>query len=222
MVKCADRCRIFIYKKRKHSGYLACHALPGNGLPSNHERDALAGHLEAPHSIAGKTIPRIVFRPGSYLDQASSVVAAPAAPDRAAEAAGGADGVVSGLRAGGGLQPWPRVLAGGNDGAGVPRRPSRACNHALPGNGWRRGSPRVLRAVRCPATVCLQTTRGGTDLAKRLARRDLVQQFGQHPSPVRSNRWRLPARCRSTGAARQCRGDTEWRRSDRSDGATTC
>ena len=121
--------------------------------------DALTEQLEAPHL---------------GLDQASSVIPAPSPPDRAAEAAGGADGVVQGLRAGGVFQLWARVLAGGYDGAGVPRRDGGVA------------APRVIRAVR-------------SDLADGLVCGNLVQQFGQHPSPVRSNRWRLAARHRRLG-----------------------
>ena len=36
------------------------------------------------------------------------------------------------------------------------------------------------RAMRCPATVCMQTVRGGTDFANGLVGEDLVEQFGQH------------------------------------------
>ena len=103
-------------------------------------QDALAGRLEAAHFP---------------LNRASSVVAAPAAPDRAAEAAGGAEDFVPGLCAEGVFHPRPRVLARRDDGAGVP------CSD---GGG---AAPRVLRAV------C-------ADLANRLAGGDLVQQFGQH------------------------------------------
>ena len=100
--------------------------LPSHGLPANHERDAHSKQLEAPHL---------------GLDQASSVIAAPAPPDRAAKATGGAEDFVPGLSLRRCLQPWPRVLAGRDDGAGAARRPSRACNHTLPGSGWRRGRP---------------------------------------------------------------------------------
>ena len=56
----------------------------------------VAGHdagpkaLEAAHLIAGKTVPRTVFWPGSYLGQTTSVIAAPPPPDRAAKAEAGA------------------------------------------------------------------------------------------------------------------------------------
>jgi hypothetical protein len=52
----------------------------------------------------------------------------------------------------------------------------------------------VEGTVRGPATVCLQTVRGGSDPGDFLILLDLVEKLGQHPSPVRSNRWRLPAR----------------------------
>ena len=50
------------------------------------------------------------------------MVAAPALPDGAAEAAGGADSVVPGLRTWSVFQPWPGVLACRYDGAGAARR----------------------------------------------------------------------------------------------------
>ena len=39
---------------------------------------------------------------------------------------------------------------------------------------------RVKGTVRCPATVCLQTVRGGGDACDLLVGRDLVEQIGQH------------------------------------------
>ena len=39
---------------------------------------------------------------------------------------------------------------------------------------------RVVSAIRCPATVCLKTVRGGGDAGDVLIGRDLAQQFGQH------------------------------------------
>ena len=54
----------------------------------------------------------------------------------------------------------------------------------------------VRGPVRCPATVCLQTVRGGRDAADLLIRRNLVEPLGQHPSPVHPNRWRSLARRR--------------------------
>ncbi len=38
----------------------------------------------------------------------------------------------------------------------------------------------VVGAVRCPATACLETTRGGGDTGDVLIGGDLGQQFGQH------------------------------------------
>jgi hypothetical protein len=38
----------------------------------------------------------------------------------------------------------------------------------------------VVGAVRCPATVCWQTVRGGRDTGDVLIGGDLGQQFGQH------------------------------------------
>ena len=87
---------------------------------------------------------------------------APAPPDRAAKAAGGADSCVPGLSAGCVFQPWPRVLARRYDGAGAARR-----DRGVAG-------PRVVSTVR-------------TDLADRLVNGDLVQKFGQHrriPDPA--------------------------------------
>ena len=52
----------------------------------------------------------------------------------------------------------------------------------------------VEGAIRCPATDCLKTVRGGSDAGDLLIVRDLVEMLGQHSSPVRSNRWRLLAR----------------------------
>lgn len=44
---------------------------------------------------------------------------------------------------------------------------------------------RVEGAVRCLAAVCLQTVRGGSDAGNLLIRRELIEQLGQHATPVR-------------------------------------
>ena len=43
----------------------------------------LAQQFDAMHPFAGKTIPRIIFWPGSYPDAALAVVTAPSSPERA-------------------------------------------------------------------------------------------------------------------------------------------
>ena len=49
--------------------------------------EALTQQFDTVHPFAGKTIPRIVFWPGSYFDAASAVIAAPSTPNRPTEAA---------------------------------------------------------------------------------------------------------------------------------------
>ena len=85
------------------------------------------------------------------------MIPAPAPPDRAAEASGGAEDLVSGMGARRSLQPWPCVLAGRYDSAGFARGDSRvACAS-------------VLSSV-------------STDLANGLIGWDLAEQFGQDGS----------------------------------------
>ena len=81
------------------------------------------------------------------------------------------------------------VLTGRND------RRSPACGDRIMALAGVEGT------VRCPATVCVQTVRGGGDAGDFLIGWDLVETLGQPFTPVRLNRWRLPARCRSGGAA---------------------
>ena len=103
------------------------------------------------------------------LDAASAMVAAPSSPDRPAEAFGCAQGLVARDRARRVGLPWLGVLARRDDGCGP------AC-----GDG-------VMALAGVEGTV-------GSDAGDFLIGWDLVEKLGQHPSPVRSNRWRSPAR----------------------------
>ena len=105
------------------------HALPGNGLPANRERDALARQFHTVHPFAGKTIPRIVFWPGSYLDAAPAVISAPSSPEHPAEVFRRPQGLVARDGACRGRLPRPGVLARWNDGMGPPPRSAMASWH---------------------------------------------------------------------------------------------
>ena len=83
------------------------------------------------------------------------MIAAPAPPDRAAKATGSMEDFVPCLSPRRCLRPWPRVLAGRDDGAGAAR-----------GDGSM-AAPRVVGPI-------------STDLVDGLVGRDLVKQFGQH------------------------------------------
>ena len=99
---------------------------------------------------------------------ASAVIAAPSSPARPAEAFRCAQSFVSCNRSGGvglpelGVLPWRDDRCGPSGGYGVV------------------AFAPVEGAVRCPATVCVQTVRGGCDAADLLSERDLVEQLGQH------------------------------------------
>jgi hypothetical protein len=67
----------------------------------------------------------------------------------------------------GGL-PWFGILAQRNDGFGTP------LGHGIV------TFARVVGAVRCLATVCLQAVRGGRDAGDLLIDRDLAEQLGPH------------------------------------------
>ena len=81
--------------------------------------DALAEGLETSHPIAGKTVPRTVFWPGSYLDPTSGMVPGPALPERPAVTPGGGQGRISGDRGRAILFPTPPVLADRDDRGGL-------------------------------------------------------------------------------------------------------
>ena len=101
--------------------------------------------------IAGKTIPRIVFWPGSYLDAAPAVVAAPSSPECAAQIFRRPHGFVARARACRGSLPRLCILAWRDDGVSL----------AFGDGGM--ALSRVAGAIHCPETVCLQTVKGGCD-----------------------------------------------------------
>ena len=129
---------------------------------------ALAQQFHAMHPFAGKTTPRIVFWPGSYLCAASAVVAAPSSSECTAEVFLRPQGLVARDGTGGDGLPRLRVLARWIDG-GCARFGDGVV--ALSG---------VVGAVRCPATVCRQTVRGGGDTGDLLIGWNLVKQLRQH------------------------------------------
>jgi hypothetical protein len=104
------------------------------------------------------------------FDKTSSMIPALAPPDRAAEASGGAEDLVTGMGARRSLQPWPCVLAGRYDSAGVARGDSRSACAS------------VISCVRCPTGDALASPIGSTDLANGLIGWDLAEQCGQDGS----------------------------------------
>ena len=103
------------------------------------------------------------------LCAASAVVSTPSSPERAAEVFRCPEHFVARDSTCRGRLPWLCILARRNDSVGP----------AL-GDGVV-----ALAGIISPI---------GGDTGNVLIGRDLAQQFGQHASPVRSNRWRLPAR----------------------------
>jgi hypothetical protein len=119
--------------------------------------DLQFGHMSvevACHNARSKQLKATHFR----FDKTSSMIPAPAPPDRAAEASGGAEDLVSGMGARRSLQPWPCVLAGRYDSAGFARGDSR---------------------VACASVISSVST----DLANGLIGWDLAEQFGQPAKP---------------------------------------
>lgn len=113
--------------------------------------DAFCEGLEAAHPIAGETIPRIVFWPGSYLDAASGVVSGPALPERSTVMFGGTQGFIP--------EPGSRAVL-------FPRSPVLADRDGLVADDGCMATTRVIGPV-------------GSDGADLFVSGDLVQQFWQ-------------------------------------------